>query len=332
MMRLHLLPTYLFLCLKILIALFSSGAFAAEANDHVQENKKMALVLSLVWNGDHIFPHNLEALSQLRQTYPDLRFWHFISPNYFLATSDEERERRASLIQKHIKEKDFVGLYLEARPNIIEESGVLFRARPSFFRGSTVQCESLENCQYDAMLSVFSQKELRKIIRTSKSIIEAQGFHIGDRFMNRFWEGDSHITQAALDLGFREDYSAIPPSLLFRRLAQVPGFPWIEANWKRLEQRGGQPYWRKFPEGRILVVPQSAGAIDYLTPREFMENFSRTAALFEADKNNILVFHMTIHQETAAMYLPKLNKVLQALEQGTKEKQLSIQFHLPSYL
>lgn len=297
-----------------------------------QQQFKFAVVTSLVWHGDHIFPHNLQAIQEIRQKYPTLRLWHFISPNYFLVEDEEERARRAQLIRSVTKEEDYFGLYLEARPQLLERAGVLFRARPSFFRGDKLLCTSVFDCQHDAMLSIYSEADLVKIFTTSAQILFDNGFPVSERYMNRFWEGERHITQAALQMGFKQDYSAIPPSHLSRRLQPMPGFSWLEANWKLLNNTAAQPYWRKIKQGRMLVVPQSAGVLDFSTPKEIMQRFQTDLLKIKEENRTVIVFQLVWHQETANIYRPRLENTFHHLKQLAEREQARVLFQLPNYL
>lgn len=298
---------------------------STKAKEHRSDDRlRINLITSVAWHGKHIFPHNIAVINKIRQEFPGLVLHHFISPNYFLNQSEEERHRRAKLIQSVVKDGDKFGLFLEARSEIVETSGVLFRSRPTFFGGDHISCNQPGSCEQDALLGVYSRDELVRIFAQSLRVLRDNGFNPDSKWMSRYWEGDAQIAQAAIRSGLQQDFSAIPPSRVQSRLRHSPGFAWLRATWSRLEQDLAQPYTRKFGRGQVLVVPQSAGVIDYATPEELLATVEDLVQKAKASQRRDLVLQLLFHQETADSMHARLITTLRGIHNLAQQDSLDL--------
>jgi hypothetical protein len=290
------------------------------------------LVFSVIWTGDHLLDANLDALKELQKTFPDAPWRHFISANYFLtAKSSQQASQRAARIRALVRPTDKMGLLVEARPELVQKAGFLYRSAPSFYRGQANTCQTLRDCQHDGLLSIYNSAEIYGLLQVSERLFEQQQMQLDGLFMNRFWESTPSISKAAAFSGYTENHSAIPPSLVKRRLRYFPGYISLQKNWAHLDGQLAQPYWQIQEPAPILMVPQSGGIIDYTPPATILQHFRRQLRQARKIRRQYYIFQLVWHQETAAQFQGRVEKTLQGLAEIAKTNRVAIEFQLPSY-
>ena len=285
------------------------------------KTKHIYVTLSIFWEGSHLHEHNIKTIETLRETHPEIKVHHFISPAYFL---HENREERIATIKRAIRPKDTLGVFVSPWKNLIQEADILFRVSPSFWGPRETACES--NCGNAVPLTVYSSQDIKKIFDLSRNIIERAGFKPLKSYSVSGWQHSTQIANAAKDTGFHYDFSAIPPSRIHRRLHNYPVYNWTLANLSGFEG-ALQPKFSRRSGSPIIVIPQSGGIIDYNTVEE-LEGFFMEALKQSSEST---IYNLALHQETISTFKPRLQRILSKINKLAEESGTTLTFDWASY-
>jgi hypothetical protein len=276
------------------------------------------IFISLIWEGGHIDHENLRAIEAFRQKHPSYGFMHFISPAYF---SKDPVSASSAEIKAHIKAKDRIGISMQSWKSLVQKSGVIFRSEPTFWGPTVRPSQCNPDCGHDVSLSSYQAKELDAIFATGLSLLAQQGFTSVQSLFVSGWQASGSVLESAAKHGIRYDFSAVNAEVLAPVIRDYPLYGWLQQSWQGQQINGQQ--LQLGAEYSIFEVGNSATTIDYLSSEDIVAQFQQQL------KDTRPVFHIGIHQETAATYLPRLYEAIERMEALAEEYQISL---VPSVL
>lgn len=269
------------------------------------------IILTVDWEGYSLDPANLSAFSKFRDQHPEIKLVHFLNAAYFTKSGADAADIVAK-IKSVLRPGDDYGLHLHALENLVIASGVKFRDGQTFW-GDSESKAILGQRGHDIPLSLFSVDELRKLIRTSLSILSKNGFKDIHSFRAGGWIASSEVLEALVHEGITIDSSAV--SSEFVGLLAGPEMPlytinkklWPDQNFMRHE-----PYQIQTPAGPIVEVPNNIALADYIDDEKAFELFDELYVKNLGRKKNVN-FNFGFHQESAAAFLPRLERLLKKI-------------------
>jgi hypothetical protein len=267
------------------------------------------VAISVDWEGGFLLPESLAALEAFRRDNPGVPLTHMLNAAYYTkpgaVAADVTRE-----IRRAVRDGDDTGLHIHGWKTLVVAAGVKPLDGPSFLSPSTGLIAFQDDIGFDLDLTAFTVADLRAIMKKSRAILEGQGLSVGPSFRAGGWIATPGVLEAARAEGFTIDSSAIDPAwldekevaALRRRLADV---------WRRVDQTT-QPFWIDTPAGKILEMPDTGAAADYLSVVEIQQHVERAATATVAAGKPVFV-HMVLHAETADEYAPRLGQALSVL-------------------
>ncbi len=267
------------------------------------------IAISVDWEGAFFLPESLDALEAFRKDNPGVPLTHMLNAAYYTkpgaSAADATRE-----IRRAIRDGDETGLHLHGWKSLVTAAGVKPRDGPSFLSPSSGLVAFQDDIGFDLDLATFSVAELRALMKKSREILKAQQLTVGPSFRAGGWIATPGVLEAARAEGFTIDSSAIDPAwldekevaALQRRLGDV---------WRRVDQTT-QPFWIDTPAGKILEMPDTGAAADYLSVVEIQQHVERAATAMVAAGRPVFV-HIVLHAETADEFAPRLSQALSML-------------------
>lgn len=83
------------------------------------------------------------------------------------------------------------------------------------------------------------------------------------------------------------------------------------------------PYLIDTAAGPILEIPNNIALADYIDDEEAFELFDKLYTQY-LGKQKVVNFHFGFHQETAAAFLPRVERLLRKIKQFQQQYQLSL--------
>ncbi len=295
-----------------LLAIAAAAAACGKSEPAASGQKAPPVVriaISVDWEGGFFSPESLDALEAFRKDNPGVPLTHMLNAAYYTkpaaVAADATRE-----IRRAVRDGDETGLHVHAWKSLVVAAGVKPRDGPSFLSPSSGLIAFQDDIGFDLDLAVFTVAELRAIMKKSREILEAQGLVVGPSFRAGGWIATPAVLEAARAEGFTIDSSALDPSwldekdvaALQHRLGDV---------WRRVDQTT-QPFWIDTPAGKILEMPDTGGAADYLSVVEIQQHVERAATATVAAGKPVFV-HIVLHAETADDYAARLGQALSVL-------------------
>lgn len=294
--------------LAVAVAAAACGKSDPDASDQ-KAPPVVHIAISVDWEGAFLLPASLDALEAFRKDNPGVPLTHMLNAAYYTkpgaSAADVTRE-----IRRAMRDGDETGLHVHGWKSLVAAAGVKPPDGPSFLSPSTGLVAFQDDIGFDLDLGTFSVAELRAVMKKSREILEAQKLTIGPSFRAGGWIATPGVLEAARAEGFTIDSSAIDPAwldekevaALQRRLGDV---------WRKIDQTT-QPFWIDTPAGKILEMPDSGAAADYLSVVEIQQHVERAAtAVVAAGKPGFV--HIVLHAETADEFAPRLGQALSVL-------------------
>jgi hypothetical protein len=277
----------------------------------IDKSKAIFIQVSVLWEGVEIQDFNLKALKSLKSQFPLLSFKHFISPAYYTregANGDEISKR----IKSVMAENDSAGLYLQPWKSLAKTVGVEFRPHLTFW-GEAFDAKACElDCGGDMPLNTYSEADLDKFVSGGLKILADSGFKTVDGFFAAGWL-TTPATYNVLANHNLDDYSQVPPSVLFKRLRPFPLYGWLLEGSADISPLS-LPNTIKTRNGSVVGFGNSAGIVDYQTSEDTVRLFDDFIAQRKsASVNKPLIFHIGIHQESANQYAHRLKAIIQSV-------------------
>lgn len=259
----------------------------------------LKLLLCVDWEGLSLEEENLQALRQFRERWA-IPLLHFLNPAYF--TSRTLREQ-ASHVEFHefFTGDDWVGLHLHGARHWVEACGLPFRQGPTFSKAGDQNSREFQG--HEVMLHTYSGEEFERMLEKSREIFAEQGWPQPKAFRAGGWMLNPDHLSILREWGFAMDSSRAPAQVLQNTGWQgEPIHKYLEILWGDLDETS-QPF---FDQG-LWHFPNNFGAIDYWQspPVEWAQSLASPDHPWAV---------ITLHQETAARHLSKLENFLERLQ------------------
>lgn len=201
-------------------------AFKPEPNQG-PESRQEPRELLVILEGKPIKDHNLKAISQLVATEA-LTVTVFISPTYFLSGDEASAAKLSDFLSEH-KGTVKVGVHLSGQRILVENSGVSFRAAPTFWGYPLDVMDCHELCGIEVPLLGYTPKEQNAIIKTAVKTLNA---HIGQPIRHSIIEGGLFTKSVASRLrhnGIAVDHTLAGKSTKdFYDIRHFPLYSWLD--------------------------------------------------------------------------------------------------------
>lgn len=274
--------------------------------------RRIIVTLGIHWEGESLRSYNLEAIRNFRRKFDGVNFVHFIDPAYFLKPGVDKsnvKEQISSAVQKG----DVIALQVHGWQSVVREAKVVFRDSPTFWGQPLTPKECKFDCGHEVPINIYSVPELRQIIRVGSQTLEDVGFKKPTYFAAGGWLSSSNVQEAAVLEGMVRDYSPVPPSLVYSHLKAYPLFGWINGLWEEILPFS-QPFNKKLSGGNLLVMPNTAGSVDYQRSQEIIEIMRTNVNMItDGGKPSPLYFQVSMYQETAITQVKKMESILQQI-------------------
>lgn len=260
------------------------------------------MVISLAWVGSPITSHQLDHLQSFRQEFSSISIHHFVHPDHLF--------KEASKIKKAIGPEDSVGLYVSPSTSLLRDAKVNLRRSPTFW--------SLESTNIDhnptgrsTPLSQYNAKEIGQIIESAKHVFTEEFKHEPHSVMIGGWVDSLTIRESLMSQGIPVNFSAINPLLVKPRLKKFPLYSSLIKNWPIGVQL---PFTKNTDNGsRMLYIPQTGGALDYLRSSEIIDIFREISQTRNTGSGHAKVFQILIHHSSMTQYLGSFRNTMQEL-------------------
>ncbi len=264
--------------------------------------KGLKLLLCVDWEGLSLEPENLEALQSFKKRWA-IPLLHFMNPAYF--TSKKWSGRARTIDWTPYLQESVLGLHLHASRHFIEYCGLSFRPGPCFSRLGDQNPQEFQG--HEVMLHAYSVYEFRKMLEVSAQLFSQVDWPRARFFRAGGWMMSPDFFPALKDYGFCADSSSTSPENLDHTCWQgEPLQRYLQILWGHQSDRS-QPY----QDQEFWQIPNNGGAIDYWQSQDRVLNWARQ--LLNQENPTAVI---TIHQETAAQHLWKLDGFLNNLLQG----------------
>lgn len=286
-------------CLFSLLFCFYTQAFGQDLR-----SLEIELTISVDWEGFSLDAENLIAFQQFRNEFPGIKIVHFLSAAYFtkpgvnaLATAER--------IRSVMRAGDEVGLHLHAFESLTNTAGVAFRDSVTFW-GRPYSEPINGDRGHDVPLSVFNKDELLRLIRTSKEILNRNGFGDVQSFRAGGWVATPDVLEVLALEGIVNDSSAVPTEFIAQTVGdRSPLYLITKSLWPDQTVTKDRPYIISTPMGDIVEFPNNIALADYVNGQQAFQYLQELVSKNFGAQSQIH-FHYGFHQETAELYLPRV--------------------------
>ena len=289
------------------------------------------VVVSVDWEGRSLLPENLRLMSELRRKHPDVPFQHFLNAAYY-TRQNIDAQHTSRLIRDVLLPDDDHGLHIHAWRSLLSAAGVELDESPSLLQESAQVPRAPDDWGfyppekgYDTPLEHLSLESLDKIIRTSVRILVDEGFRTPTTFRAGAWMSGPKVQAALAKNGFVADCSAVCVDPVERRFGQIPLCEWLRQLWPTIDETS-QPYRLNTPSAALWQVPNNANLVDYLSADETVAIFERNAARWRENSENNYFVSTGFHQETARVFLSRLDEAITAIKSVALQRRLPFIF------
>lgn len=289
-----------------------------ESEDDFTRRGRMQLLVTVDWEGRDLREDNLRAMQNLHQRFPQVKIVHFLNAAYFTKT-DSDALAAKTKINSAIAPGDEKGLHIHGWKRLFEAAGVRFRNTPTFWGTTLAPTECFYDCGHEVPISLYSTDELRKVVRFSLDKLEQQGFGRAKSFRCGGWMARENVREAVAAEGLKYEESAVPTSFLAPKLAGRPVLGWLDELWRGTTQTT-QPYTIPTPAGNLVEIPDNGALADYVSADQMVAVFEANKAEWQRDRRKKVVVSVGFHTETAAMYLPQLERALERMYETARRE------------
>ena len=273
-------------------------------------SKEIDFVLSVDWEGDSLSPKNIQAMQNFREKYPEIKHVHFLNAAYFTADLSLSKKQIIERIQSVLRPGDEIGLHIHPWKHFVEAAGVVYRQGPRYL-GEKYTHHFTKTPGGDVPLFAYSFDEIRKMIQYSKQILEQNGFGPITSFRAGGWMASAKVRAALAIEGIAFESSAVPAQLVAQLYPKTLLSHWAKKIWSNISLQT-QPFQMITKESSIMQFPNNMGLADYVS----FEYFFKLLEILNKDKKNSepLYLHYGYHQESAAIYIHEVDKILSRLK------------------
>lgn len=275
--------------------------------------------VTLYWEGRQLQQPNVEALEKFRAAFPEAPILHLLSPSYFIGAEPAGENLQAML--KIIRPDDEVGLYLSSIESLLEAAKVPLRFRPTFWGNSDEKKYCQEDCGLDVPLLGRSREELLQIFLTADRVLRKHGFQGMQTYGVRGWLFNPVLPGIAASFAYRFDHTPLVPGLLSSRLKRYPLAAWLkDLSPASLPKR----------EKDAQVLPINGSVIELSEHGETVKRFTQMIARRDtSDTSEAVPFRIALSQESAYFGVARLGRLLEDLQQKSREHKLELVFVTP---
>jgi hypothetical protein len=228
-------------------------------------------------------------------------------------------------ISSVIRPGDELGLHIHALETLLTEAGVTYREGETFWGRS--ESEPINGVRgHDLPLTMFTEEEVRKMIRQSVSTLHKYGFHNIKSFRAGGWAASKVVLNALVLEGFRIDSSAVTSDIV--KLVTGKDSPLykniVHKLWPEISVMSTEPYEIKTQSGSIIEIPNNFGLADYLSGKGLYVQFEKLMNKIEFSEEKPVIVHYGFHQETAQMYLGEVRSAMESLKRYNQTYRVEI--------
>lgn len=322
----------LILCSLILLSSSSVHAWPWDKKNDPKYKKfkrgAMVIVMTVDWEGRDLTTSNLSAMKRFRKKYPGVPMLHFLNAAYYTKINANPKiitQKIKSVLRPH----DEHGLHIHAWKTLVESSGVKFRKHPNLADRRLSNCNV--DCGHVVSIEAYQAEEMQKIIKNSVKILTQNGFERPRSFRAGAWQTGPNVAKALLKEGFHMDSSGTVTKFIDRSWGN---YSMLHNSIKKLWPKmtiDKQPYVL-LREGnkKLWEVPNNGSLADYTDENDVLSILKENVDSFLKKPKLRHFVNIGFHQETAASYLPRIDKAIQQIIIYSKKKGVPIQFsHLP---
>ncbi len=263
---------------------------------------RVVVTVSVDWEGMHLMDENLESMERFREQFPNLPLTHFLNAAHYLRGKTPESVTKK--IRRVIRENDEVGLHIHCWRSLVERSGVEYQRGPTFWRADQPARKFPNGDEgHDVEMPAYSAEDVEKMARTSREILQNQGFKLSDSFRAAGWVADSKVLLGIRKAGFKVDSSATDRQWHVEELSRFAIYDRIAEVWPNVTKRT-QPFVIETDAGDLLEMPDTGALADYVTSEE-MDVHLKESWLESTDGKTRYV-HVGFHQDNAAKYVQRI--------------------------
>jgi hypothetical protein len=283
------------------------------AHANTADTQQVHLMISVDWEGFSLEDHNLESFKKFRDDYPEVKIVHFLNAAYFLAEgADPEVVKKK--ISSVIRPGDELGLHIHALEPLLKAAGVEFRETETFWGRS--QSEAINGMRgHDVPLTLFTEQEMRKLIRTSVKILNKNGFNNLKSFRAGGWSASPEVLSALVAEGFEIDSSAVTSDIV--KLVTGTDSPLykniVNKLWKETSIMSTEAYPIKTAHGVLREVPNNFGLADYISGKGVFLNFKKLIDKTDFNSGKPINVHYGFHQETATQFIGEVRVAVDSI-------------------
>lgn len=286
--------------------------------------QKINLIISVDWEGFSLEDHNLEAFQKFRNDYPDIKLIHFLNAAYFLNEGTDNNIVKKKMLSV-IRPGDELGLHIHALETLLKASGVEYRDGETFWgREKSQPINGIRG--HDIPLTLFTEDEIRKLIRTSVKILDQYGFKNLTSFRAGGWAASPQVLNALVLEGFKVDSSAVTPDIVkLVTGAESPLYKNIVNKlWNQTRFSSDTAYILKTTSGSLIEVPNNFGLADYITGKGVFKAFKSYMDQIDFTKGRPVNIHYGFHQETAAAYINEVRFAIDSIKKYMSTYQMEL--------
>lgn len=286
------------------------------------------IMLSLIWSGQDILPHNIEALKNFRLKFLDIPFNHFISPNYFV----KEHSLSYKLLMPLIKDEDNQGVFLASWKSLLDKAQIEFKEYASFIGKKVLIAPLNINQDYglDVAINMYNEDELDKLIDLSLFTLKKHGFVNVNSSMVSGWLADSKILEILSKTNIKYDCSAIPLHIVYSHIKNYRLVDLLKEIWSDIDIFS-LPHKIRFKNTEIIEIVQNGGVIEYFSEDEILNLFKTYIKYYQMNNHDLnkyppVLFQLVLHHTLMYESLKKLESIIQNILLISKSYKINIKF------
>lgn len=275
----------------------------------VQPAPVVRVAISVDWEGRDISTINLRAFAPFRVAHPDVPLTHFLNAAYF-TKRDADPDEVARQIRQVLSHRDELGLHIHPWQSLVEASGVTFRSEPTIWGNGRPMRRGKRDSGHEVSVEAYETDEFEAIVAKSVGVLAANGFVVGTSFRAGAWLAGPRVREAIRREGFLVDSSATD-TRWHDEIADtaLPGM--MREIWPDITS-DTQPFLLETPAGDIIEMPDTGALADYVTAQEMAGHVRNAVAKLGSESDRFV--HLGFHQETAALYLPRVTAALREIQ------------------
>jgi hypothetical protein len=297
--------------LKFILAFYvmTSSAIVESAPSQAQ---KINLLITVDYEGYNLDPENIAAFIKFREEFPNIKVVHFLNPAYFLQPGADPIFVQKTL-QSLIRPGDELGLHIHALKTLLDAASVEFRDPINFWgRKNSVAINGVLG--HDVPLSIFTEQEIEKIVKTSIEILSKYGFTDLKSFRAGGWVAPPSVLNAVAKYGIKVDSSPVPAEFIKNFTGpDSPIYQIVSELWPNAKVGSTSAYEINTAHGKMVQCVNNFCLADWLSAKgayaEFEDLMNKA---YGKSKGAINVVYGG-HTETAAEFFPQISKFINNL-------------------